>query len=102
MRFSALIRKERVGPNRLSMKEEVMSRLMPRKRTIIGGVLAVGIAAGIYFGDKLPHLGSGFGLGSGGDGLFGKPDVSKVAVKSADSSTTQKRAVSGSSSDQFP
>ncbi len=62
-----------------------MSRLMPRKRTIFGGVLAVGIAAGIYFGDKLPHLGSGFGLGSGGDGLIGKPDVSNVAVKASDS-----------------
>ena len=57
-----------------------MSRLMPRKRTILGGVLAIGIAAGIYFGDKLPHFGSGFGLGSGGDRLVGKPDVSNVAV----------------------
>jgi hypothetical protein len=84
------------------MKEQVMSRLMPRKRTIFGGVLAVGIAAGIYFGDKLPHLGSGFGLGSGGDGLLGKPDVSKVAGNSPDSSTTPGRAESDSSSDQFP
>ena len=62
-----------------------MSRLMPRKRTILGGVLALGIAAGIYFGDKLPHLGSGFGLGSGGDSLIGKPDLSKAAVNGADS-----------------
>ena len=77
-----------------------MSRLMPRKRTILGGVLAVGIAAGIYFGDKLPHLGSGFGFGSGGDGLLGKPDVGKVAVDSTDSSTTRERAESDSSSDQ--
>lgn len=61
-----------------------MTRLMPRKRTILGGVLAVGIVAGIWFGDKLPHLGSGFGLGSGGDGLIGKPDVSAVSVNAAD------------------
>lgn len=56
------------------------SRLMPRKRTILGGVLAVGIVAGIWFGDKLPKLGSGFGLGSGGDSLVGKPDLSDVSV----------------------
>ncbi len=61
-----------------------MARLMPRKRTILGGVLAVGILAGIWFGDKLPHLGSGFGLGSGGDGLIGKPDVSAVSVNATD------------------
>ena len=60
-----------------------MTRLMPRKRTILGGVLAVGVVAGIWFGDKLPHLGSGIGLGSGGDGLIGKPDVSKVEVNAA-------------------
>lgn len=60
-----------------------MNRLMPRKRTILGGVLAVGIVAGIWFGDKLPHLGSGFGLGSGGDGLIGKPDASNVEVNAA-------------------
>lgn len=70
-----------------------MSRLMPRKRTILGGVLAIGIMAGIYFGDKLPHLGSGFGLGSGGDSLIGKPDVSNIAVDASiddASSSTEK------------
>lgn len=63
-----------------------MARLMPRKRTILGGVLAVGLVAGLWLSDKLPHLGSGFGLGSGGDGVLGKPDVSNVSVQSGDGS----------------
>lgn len=66
-----------------------MNRVMPRKRTILGGVLAIGIAAGIYFGDKLPHFGSGFGLGSGGDGLIGKPDVGHVAVDASAEDETE-------------
>lgn len=70
------------------------SRLMPRKRTILGGVLAVGIVAGIWFGDKLPKLGSGFGLGSGGDSLVGKPDLSDVSVNAEQSDTkSDKEAV---------
>ena len=67
-----------------------MSRLMPRKRTILGGVLVAGIGVGLYLSGKLPHLGSGFGLGSGGDGILGKPDVSHVAVQSSDSASTLK------------
>ena len=65
-----------------------MSRLMPRKRTILGGVLVAGIGVGLYLSGKLPHLGSGFGLGSGGDSILGKPDVSHVAVQSSDSPST--------------
>ena len=61
-----------------------MARLMPRKRTILGGVLAIGIVAGVWFGDKLPHLGSGIGLGSGGDSLVGKPDLSETSVNATD------------------
>ncbi len=61
-----------------------MSRFMPRKRTILGGTLAVGLAAGIYLSGKLPHMGSGIGLGTGGDSVVGHPDTSNVAVKSGD------------------
>ncbi len=58
-----------------------MARFIPRKRTILGGVLAAGIAAGLYLGAKLPHMGSGFGLGQGGDGVIGQPEISEVSVK---------------------
>ena len=68
-----------------------MPKLMPRKRTILGGVLAAGIVAGIWFGDKLPHLGNGFGLGSGGDGLIGKPDVTNVEVNASAADKTSER-----------
>lgn len=61
-----------------------MTWLLPRKRTIIGGTLAVGLVAGIWLSGKLPHMGSGFGLGSGGDGVLGQPDASHVAVQSDD------------------
>lgn len=61
-----------------------MARLLPRKRTVIGGTLAVGLVAGIWLSDKLPHTGSGFGLGSGGDGVFGQPDANSVPVRSDD------------------
>jgi hypothetical protein len=36
------------------------------------------------------HLGSGFGLGSGGDGILGKPDVSSVSVQAGDGSIKSK------------
>ena len=58
-----------------------MARFIPRKRTILGGVLAAGIAAGLYLGAKLPHMGSGFGLGQGGDRVIGTPDINDVSVK---------------------
>lgn len=58
-----------------------MARWLPRKRTILGGTLAAGLVVGIWLSDKLPHLGSGFGLGSGGDRILGKPDVSNVSVQ---------------------
>lgn len=61
-----------------------MARLLPRKRTVIGGTLAVGLVAGIWLSGKLPHTGSGFGLGSGGDGVLGQPDANNVAVQSDD------------------
>ena len=57
-----------------------MPQMMPRKRTILGGTLAVGLIAGIYFSDLLPHMGSGIGLGTGGDGILGKPDTQNVSV----------------------
>lgn len=63
-----------------------MAHWLPRKRTILGGTLAMGLIAGIWLSDKLPQMGSGFGLGSGGDGILGKPDVSNVAVQSGDGS----------------
>ncbi len=65
-----------------------MPKLMPRKRTILGGVLAVGLVAGIWLSDKLPQFGSGFGLGSGGDGLVGKKDTSDVAVNAGEKKST--------------
>lgn len=58
-----------------------MARWLPRKRTILGGTLATGLLVGLWLSDKLPHLGSGFGLGSGGDGLVGKPGTGDVAVQ---------------------
>ena len=61
-----------------------MPQMMPRKRTILGGTLAVGLIAGIYFSDLLPHLGSGIGLGTGGDGMSGKPDTQNVSVTAGD------------------
>ena len=64
-----------------------MAHWLPRKRTILGGTLALGLVAGLWLSDMLPHLGSGFGLGSGGDGILGKPDASNVAVQAGDGST---------------
>lgn len=61
-----------------------MARWMPRKRTILGGTLAVGLGVGLWLSGKLPQMGSGFGLGSGGDGVLGKPDTSGVAVQAGD------------------
>ena len=69
-----------------------MARWLPRKRTILGGTLAMGLVAGIWLSDKLPHMGSGFGLGSGGDGILGKPDVSNVAAQAGDGSTKSESA----------
>ena len=63
-----------------------MAHWLPRKRTILGGTLAIGLVAGIWLSDMLPHLGSGFGLGSGGDGILGQPDASNVSVQVGDSS----------------
>lgn len=57
-----------------------MAKLMPRKRTILGSVLAIGLIAGVWLGDKLPKFGSGFGLGSGGDSIIGKPNLSDSTV----------------------
>ncbi|MCX7423924.1 MAG: hypothetical protein NT013_30940 [Planctomycetia bacterium] len=62
-----------------------MARMIPRKRTILGGTLAVGLVAGIFLSGKLPHLGSGIGLGTGGDGLLGKPNVENVSGDVGDS-----------------
>lgn len=74
-----------------------MSRIMPRKRTILGGTLAVGLVAGIYLSGKLPHMGSGFGLGTGGDSVIGRPDTSQVTVKAGDpTSKSQTREDHGS------
>lgn len=64
-----------------------MARWLPRKRTILGGTLAIGLIAGIWLSDKLPHMGSGFGLGSGGDGILGKTDVRNVSAQAGDGST---------------
>ena len=58
-----------------------MARLLPRKRTVIGGTLAVGLVAGIWLSGKLPHTGSGFGLGSGGDSVLGQPDTSGIVAQ---------------------
>ena len=58
-----------------------MAGLIPRKRTVIGGTLAVGLVAGIWLSGKLPHTGTGFGLGSGGDGKLGQPDSSDAAAQ---------------------
>lgn len=58
-----------------------MAGLLPRKRTILGGTLAVGLVAGIWLSGRLPQMGSGFGLGSGGDSVLGQPDTSTVAVQ---------------------
>ena len=69
-----------------------MSRLMPRKRTILGGTLAVGLVAGIYLSGTLPHLGDGIGLGTGGDGLLGKPDAQDVSVSTGDDVTKNSTA----------
>lgn len=79
-----------------------MARLMPRKRTILGGTLAVGLVAGLWLSGKLPHLGSGFGLGSGGDGLLGKPDASNVAVQSGDRSRSSEADVESTKADSKP
>lgn len=57
-----------------------MAGMLPRKRTVIGGTLAVGLIAGIWLSGKLPHLGSGFGLGTGGDGVLGQPNTSNVVI----------------------
>ncbi len=63
-----------------------MARWLPRKRTILGGTLAMGLIAGIWLSGKLPHMGSGFGLGSGGDGILGKPVASNVSVQAGNGS----------------
>ncbi len=73
-----------------------MAHWLPRKRTILGGTLAIGLIAGIWLSDKLPHMGSGFGLGSGGDGILGKPDVNNVAVQAGDGSTKSDTEEQGS------
>jgi len=75
-----------------------MARWLPRKRTILGATLAAGLIVGIWLSDKLPHLGSGFGLGSGGDGILGKPDVSPVAVQASDG--TNKSESNNNNSDE--
>ena len=61
-----------------------MAGLLPRKRTVLGGTLAVGLVAGIWLSGKLPQMGSGFGLGSGGDGVLGQSDTSNLAVQAND------------------
>ncbi len=76
-----------------------MRRLLPRKRTIFGGVLLAGIVAGIYFGDKLPHLGSGFGLGSGGDNVLGKSDTRQVVVNASNKSAASEHEATNDSAD---
>lgn len=71
-----------------------MAGLIPRKRTVIGGTLAVGLVAGIWLSGKLPHTGTGFGLGSGGDGVLGQQDpgdavqANESAAKSDSSSNS--------------
>ena len=58
-----------------------MAGLLPRKRTILGGTLAVGLAAGVWLSGRLPQMGSGFGLGSGGDSVLGQPDTNSVTAQ---------------------
>ena len=69
-----------------------MARMLPRKRTILGGTLAVGLVAGVYLSGMLPHLGDGFGLGTGGDGILGKPKTKDVLVSSGDDTKTSTTA----------
>ncbi len=61
-----------------------MARMIPRKRTILGGTLAIGLVAGVYLSGMLPHLGSGIGLGTGGDGVLGLPEKQDVLVSTGD------------------
>ncbi len=58
-----------------------MARLLPRKRTVLGGTLAVGLVAGIWLSGRLPQMGSGFGLGSGGDGVLGQTETKPIAAQ---------------------
>lgn len=69
-----------------------MTLWVPRKRTILGGTLAIGLIAGIWLSDMLPKLGDGFGLGAGGDGVLGKPDLGSVAVQVGDGSNDSESA----------
>lgn len=66
-----------------------MARLTPRKRTIVGGTLAVGLIVGIWLSGFLPQLGSGLGLGTGGDTVIGKPETSQVSVNASLDETEQ-------------
>lgn len=67
-----------------------MAHWLPRKRTILGGTLATGLIAGgwlaLWISGNLPHMGSGIGLGTGGDNVIGKTDTSKVAVQATEGS----------------
>ena len=58
-----------------------MARLLPRKRTVLGATLTVGLVTGIWLSGKLPHTGTGFGLGTGGDSVLGQPDPSNSVSK---------------------
>jgi hypothetical protein len=62
-------------------KEIPMARLLPRKRTVLGATLTVGLVTGIWLSGKLPHTGTGFGLGTGGDSVLGQPDPSNSVSK---------------------
>lgn len=74
-----------------------MARLMPKKRTILGGTLLVGAAIGLWFSNLLPKLGSGFGLGSGGDSIVGKADIDNVAVQSGEAAKSKSSSDSSTS-----
>lgn len=79
-----------------------MIRMTPRKRTIVGGTLAVGLIVGIWFSGFLPQLGSGLGLGSGGDTVIGKPDTSRVSVNASPGESEQSTSSEPTSKESKP
>lgn len=79
-----------------------MARWTPRKRTLAGGTLAVGLIVGIWLSGFLPQLGSGLGLGSGGDTVIGKPETSPVSVNASLDETTRSNSADSKSRKPVP